>query len=437
MPLAPSRNEVRPPEVLRRAPRPPSSVDWLVAVVGLILHQNGAFVSVPLMMSGDSLRVTVNPTNTVAVTVWIALLVLVFPSQIRRMASLARQNLASMLFLVLVLQSALWSIHPDITIRRGAGYLLTLTFAAYLVVRFDIERLMRALSASFAVTAIGSLVFVVLFPQSGIMQVGELAGAWRGVFPHKNALGPAMALAVFVELYVILASARLPKGRVVLLTLYVALVFLSQSATAMLLSVFYGGGAVLYAVWRRNRLTAVVAVVNLFLITLAAGLVLASDPESALNAIGKDATLTGRTTVWDIVLAFIRERPVLGWGYRAMWVVGDPTTTFAEGVTGQWGVSSSHNSFLELILQLGFVGLAVMVVILGSGLWRGVCCWRAGIQALGWLAIVYTFGIIVAAQTVETLGRSQEIAWLLFSILLFACGRELARTRAVWPSTAS
>ena len=42
-----------------------------------------------------------------------------------------------------------------------------------------------------------------MFPEIGIMSGGELEGNWRGIYPHKNVLGFAMAVAVFVQLQLI------------------------------------------------------------------------------------------------------------------------------------------------------------------------------------------------------------------------------------------
>lgn len=403
----------------------PSIVEWVVAVVGLLVQQ-GAFISLPFVVSGESLRATVNPFNTAAIAISMALVALVALPQIRKIASLAAHNLTSLLFLALVLGSATWSIHPDLTIRRGIGYLLTITLAGYLVVRFGPRDRMRALSASLAVSAFGSLLFVALLPQFGIMQTSDVAGMWRGVFPHKNVLGPTMALAIFVELYLIVTETSSHWRRFALVAIYAALVALSQSATALLLSILYGGSAGLYVLWKRHRTIAVVALIDGALILVAGVVALWSDPSPAFAAIGKDLTLTGRTTLWGVVVEFIKERPLLGWGYHAMWVVGDPTTIYAEMVTGNWGVASSHNAFLEITLQLGLAGTAVILMILGVALWRGGRCCRAGINPLGWFTLVFIIGAILAAQTIEALGRSQAIEWVVFNVLMFGCGLELA-----------
>jgi O-antigen ligase len=119
-----------------------------------------------------------------------------------------------------------------------------------------------------------------------------------------------------------------------------------------------------------------------------------------------------------------------------MWVLDDPTTQLADRLTGGWGVTSSHNGFLEISLELGLVGVSVMLAILGSGLRRGLRCCRAGTGPLGWFSLVYFGGTIVAAQTILTLGRGQAIEWVVFTVLLFGCDRELMAVRRARTHTA-
>lgn len=406
-------------------PAGPSAIDWLLVVAALVVQQ-GAFVSLPLVIAGDSLRGSVvNPFNTVAIAISLLFIGVACVLRGRQIAALASQNLSSVAFLLLILMSAAWSIHPDLTVRRGTGYVLTMLVAGYLCVRFEVDDRMRALSASFAISAIASLLFVAVFPQYGV-STRELAGAWRGVFPHKNVLGSVMAVAGFVELYLLVRCNGRAGFRWALLSAYLVLVALSRSATAWLLASLYLGGAGLYLLWKRNRLGAAVATMSCILVLVAAVLVLWNDPSPAFRLLGKDMTLTGRTELWEVVLELIRERPWLGWGYHAMWVVNDPTTTFADKVTGEWGVTGSHNAFLEISLQLGLVGTSLMLVVVGVALWRALRFCGVGVLPFGWFCLIYLVGAILSAQVGETLGQNQVIDWLVLNVLSFSCGLELA-----------
>jgi exopolysaccharide production protein ExoQ len=413
----------------------PSSFEWVVAVFAVII-QMGAFVSLALVISGGSLREQIrDPSNTVAIGLSATSLGVFALPRIRQMGFLASKNVVSALFIVLVLMSTIWSLNPDLTIRRGAGYLLTMVLAAYMSVRFGSDGSMRVLSRGFAVAAIGSLVFVAAFPQYGIMGGTGLAGEWRGVFPHKNVLGPVMAVAVFTELYLLVVGSGRPRWRWALLGLYLALVVLSQSATAWFLSAFYLTGTCVYLLWKRDRLAGVLALIVVLLIVAVVVVVFGDDPERMLGLVGKDTTLSGRTTLWSVVAEFIRERPVLGWGYRAMWNLDDPTTTLADKLTGGWGVTSSHNAFLEITLQLGLVGVALVAGMIVIALWRALRCCRVGIVPLGWFSLMFFVGAIVAAQTLDTMGQNQVIDWVLFNVLAFSCGIALSSPREYSPAS--
>jgi exopolysaccharide production protein ExoQ len=408
----------------------PSRLEWIVAVFVLIVQQS-AFVLTPQILSESSdsaLPDVRNPFNTAAIVISIVSLGFICFPWVRQIARLLLHNRSSLLFMLLVLVSATWSIHPDLTMRRGVGYVLTMFIAAWLALRFDVVDGMKALSASFSASAVGSILFVAAFPSYGIMQQADLAGSWRGVFPHKNVLGPVMAFAVFTELFILVAGKGRPRWRWVSLCTYLALVALSHSATALLLSLAYLAGTGIYLIWQRNRVTGVgISIVGTA--WLLGGLTtLWRDPQFALGILGRDTSLTGRTSLWPSVIGLIQQRPVLGWGYRAMWQPDDPARMVVDQIN-EWGASSSHNAFLEIALQLGLVGVAILVVIIFVALGRGLRCCNAGIRPLGWFSVMFIVGAILAAQTMETLGQNQVIEWVILNVLSFNCGLALASHR--------
>ena len=64
-----------------------------------------------------------------------------------------------------------------------------------------------------------------------------------------------MAFAVFTELFVLVVGKGRPRWRWLLLGTYFALVVLSHSKTALLLSLGYLVGTGIYLIWQRNRVT--------------------------------------------------------------------------------------------------------------------------------------------------------------------------------------
>jgi hypothetical protein len=106
--------------------------------------------------------------------------------------------------------------------------------------------------------------------------------------------------------------------------------------------------------------------------------------------------------------------------------MNDPTTIYADMVTGGWGVTGSHNAFLEIALQLGLVGVGLLLVVVGVASWRALRLCGAGLLPLGWFCFVYFVGAILSGQVGESLGQNQAIIWVVFMVLLFSCGLALA-----------
>lgn len=403
-----------------------------VGFVLLLLIQQNAFVSIPMLLSGLSMgemRGTENAYNSVAVG-----LTAVFVAwEIRRFGRLVghtlRDNLPILFFAALVLLSTTWSIHPEISLRRALGYLLTVAIAALLPLRFGRNGCMKLLSASFMVSAIGSVLYAALLPQYGIMHVADLEGCWQGVFATKELLGSVMAVAILVELYNLFASRPTAWWRAALLLLYMALLLRSRSMTALTAAAIYLAGAAAYLLWSRYRWRGLVFTGLGAAFVLLAPLLFLLEPGTILHAMGKDPTFTGRVYLWTEVDKLIAERPMLGWGYRAMWQPGDLTTAAIDSMAG-FEAPSAHNTYLEVALGLGWSGLLALGCLLVTALRRGIECCLKDSPRLGWFTLLFIAGSAASGITTESMGMNQVIDWLLFNTLLVSCGVSLRLSAA-------
>jgi exopolysaccharide production protein ExoQ len=84
----------------------------------------------------------------------------------------------------------------------------------------------------------------------------------------------------------------------------------------------------------------------------------------------KDMTFTGRTYLWERADDLINERPFLGRGFHAFWIQGNPD---AEGmwryldIKNEYGFNF-HNTFVELLVHLGWLGAIVCGIVFLFGL---------------------------------------------------------------------
>jgi O-antigen ligase len=402
-------------------PRNPSTSAWIVAVLAVSV-QYGAFEGLHnLGPNGKDLPALIqDPENTVRVAASLASIMIASSFVYRRLERLLVRNIAVLAYVFLAVISAAWSIHPDLTLRRSVGLILSILVAAYLSVRFGEKDRMKVFSFSFAISAIGSLLFVAAYPDYGMVQ-----GNWRGVFGDKNYLGRIMALAIFVELYLLVLGNWRPIWRFGLLSIYLALLILSHSLTSWICFMLFVAGTAIYVVGKGDKLAGLIVSVTLGLPLLLLQLGLLYNADLLLSVFGKDATLTGRTDLWLTTLELIKQKPVLGWGYYATWVPTDPQTT-AAWVQFKWQVPNAHNAFLDVTFQLGFLGLGLVLTIIAIA-WRRarVCCSR-GVLPLGWFSLVLIVGALLFSISETGLGQNQNIYWLLLNVFTFSCGLSLA-----------
>jgi exopolysaccharide production protein ExoQ len=81
-----------------------------------------------------------------------------------------------------------------------------------------------------------------------------------------------------------------------------------------------------------------------------------------ITSAGRDTTLTGRTVLWEMLLN-TDSRPMLGHGFESFWL-GDRL----RNLQAQFGFkpNQAHNGYIELYLNLGWIGLFVLAGVIVS-----------------------------------------------------------------------
>jgi len=79
--------------------------------------------------------------------------------------------------------------------------------------------------------------------------------------------------------------------------------------------------------------------------------------------LGRDTTLTGRTNIWHFSVGLV-QNPLLGAGFESFWL--GPRLKQMTILLNQ-GVNQAHNGYIEVYLNLGWVGVVLLAVILITG----------------------------------------------------------------------
>jgi hypothetical protein len=88
------------------------------------------------------------------------------------------------------------------TIARDLALVGTSLFGLYFATRYSLEEQIQLLSSMFGIVIILSFLFAIALPKYGIMD-GIHAGAWRGIYNHKNVLGKVMVTGVIIFYFVL------------------------------------------------------------------------------------------------------------------------------------------------------------------------------------------------------------------------------------------
>jgi exopolysaccharide production protein ExoQ len=84
-------------------------------------------------------------------------------------------------------------------------------------------------------------------------------------------------------------------------------------------------------------------------------------------AVGKDPTLTDRTKIWAFLLG-MHINPLIGTGYESFWL--GPRLRWFWTMSGQGHINEAHNGFLEIYLQLGIIGVFLILAVLIGSYWN-------------------------------------------------------------------
>lgn len=257
----------------------------------------------------------------------------------------------------LAISSIFWSNSPDMTKTRIVALIGTMMFSLYLASRYTIKEQLRLYGWIFATIIISSLLFIVLIPKYGVM-ASVHAGAWRGIFSHKNVLGKVMVPVVIV-FYILSLTAQKQKWIYWLfIAASVLLVVLSRSSSSVINLIFVMGLFAILPVLRWKYLFMIPCLLGVGSVAIVIYTLLTNNAEQIAGAFGKDLTLTGRTSFWPLLVDKISESPWLGYGYGAFWNGYDGPSAYVWNASA-FKAPNAHNGYLDLLLELGLVGFLI------------------------------------------------------------------------------
>src|SRR2546425_1466858 len=345
--------------------------------------------------------------------------VIVLVKRGRQVGTLLRANAAILLFFFYCGVSILWSDYPDVASKRwikGLGDLVMV-----LIVLTDLD-------PSTAIKRFLARVGFLLVPVSVLLikyyaDLGRAYTRWAwtpvytGVTTNKNFLGLICLIFGLGSLWRFLQLLRggegtrrarplIAHGAFLMMVLW--LFWMANSITS--LSCFLLAASLMVA----TSVPALARKPGVVHLLVAAGLgpcfsALFWGPGVGLvETLGRDSTLTGRTALWSDLLK-TNLNPLFGAGFESFWL--GPRLQELWSIYW-WHPNEAHNGYLEVFLNLGWMGVGLLALVMVTGYRNVLSTFRRDRDA-GRLRLAY-FVVTLIYNFTEAGFRMMNPVWIFF-----------------------
>ena len=342
----------------------------------------------------------------------------------RRVGQFIRGNRPLIVFFLYTAVSVFWSDYPLVAFKRWIKSIGDIVIVM-LVLTEDAPNgaLRRILTRTGFVLIPVSVLFIKYYPELGrAYNRWTWLPSYTGVTTNKNELGMMCLVFGLGSLWQWLAAmhegaTRNGKRRVAahlcVLGMAFWLFWVANSMTS--LSCFIIAGVAL-AVLSLRRFAGKAWVAHLLVLGAIglSGFALFLDADgSIVNSLGRDPSLTGRTEIWNVVLA-VSANPWGGAGFESFWL-GDRLQYIWDHTMN--GLQEAHNGYLEVYLNLGCIGVGLLAVLMVAG-YRNILLALRRDPRNGAIRLAY-FIVALVYNLTEAGFRETSLGWIFF--LLATC----------------
>jgi exopolysaccharide production protein ExoQ len=332
------------------------------------LQMSGPVDSVDRYMEG-------NPVDRYVLSLLMLAGLIVLFQRRDRVIALLKANAPIVGYFVYCGISVLWSDYPLVGGKRWFRGLGDVTMVLIILTDFKWHGALRRVFTHVAFLLLPiSVLFIRYYPDLGRAYGLDGSQYWTGICEGKNSLGMISLIFGMACLWTLLEiyadrgqrnrKRRLAAhGTIVIIAIY--LLWISDSKTSLACFVLVGTLMTLTGMTAWARRPALLRPMMLGLVTCCVSVLFLGIGGGALETLGRNSSLTGRTDVWKLVLSFA-ENPLVGAGYESFWM-GD---RLARIVSINGGINQAHNGYIEIYLNLGLVGLTFLAAIILIGFRR-------------------------------------------------------------------
>lgn len=336
-----------------------------------------------------------------------------------------RVNLPVILFFAYCIASVAWSDDPAIAIKRCVKAVGDILMVLVVVTDPEPTLAIRRMFARVGFVLLPlSVLFIKYYPAMGsAYNETDRVMMYFGVTTFKNLLG---VLCMFCGLGALWSLIRAYQDRSLehrsrhlaaqglIIVMAVWLIIKADSMTSLSCLALAGAVMVGSALPRISSSRAAVFGLVCGAVGFSLFALFISTGAGLLHSIGRNATLTGRTQIWTAVLAQ-HTNPLIGTGYESFWM-GNRLQSVWD--MSQVGIEEAHNGYIEMYLNLGWLGLALLGLLIVTGYRNAMTLFARDAHAARVRLALFTAGLIYSLT--EAGFRMMSPTWIGFLLSVVA-----------------
>jgi len=392
--------------------------------------------------SGGNAQLDGSPVDASIFAVLSLAAIVVLVRRSKQTRELLAANLPILIYFSYCLITVAWSFHPDVAFKRWIKALGDLAMVLVIVTEPRVgDALSRLFSRVGFVLLPASVLLIKYYGNLGRGYTPDGAPMNTGVTTNKNMLGVmvlVISLGTLWRFMTILREKNRPDRRRLLcvqgLLLLNGIVLLKMANSATSSACFALGSTIMLITGLRpfRRQPTRVHILSLGLVLGGALMVLFGGASIATSALGRNSDLTGRTDIWAAAIK-AAGNPLFGTGFESFWI--SPNEQIFWHILddkGWWnakGLNEAHNGYLEVYLNLGWIGVCLIAFILVTGYARAFAAFRRN-PHIGGLMLAYVIASAIYSIT-EAGFRMMDPIWIfLLLAVVGASGVAVARVRS-------
>jgi len=353
------------------------------------------------------------------------------------LGTLVRENAWLFLLLLYMVVSIAWSDYPMVSFKRWIKASGAVVMALVVLTEANPMEAVAAVIRRCAYIHIPLSVMVIkYFREIGVSWDYFGESSWIGIATSKNTLGQVAAISALYFVWEWLRRAG-SKGDRAIRAIYIAMsVYLlkgsDDSVSMTSITVF---ALLLFVFWRLQRLrvrpvqgarffvgtSAIILGILVVVITHA----LIHFPEDSLlgmavKTLGRNMTFTGRTEIWHDVFQVASRSPLVGVGYGAFWIGRLANIPWTEQFS--WTLGQAHNGYVDTYLQLGWVGVFLLLAVILSTMPKIVRSLHVDFE-YGRFRMTFFLAILFVNIMESTFLRGDHYLWFLFLLTALSVPR--------------